>query len=43
VTSRYLLKSLQNQLDSAIIIEQIPELKTTNDIPRTDDALGLAW
>jgi hypothetical protein len=43
VTSRYMLKSLQNQLDSAIIIEQIPESKITNDIPRTDDALGLAW
>ena len=43
VTSRYLLKSFQSQLDSAIIIEQIPELKNSNDIPRTDDALGLAW
>jgi hypothetical protein len=43
VESKYMLDRLQKQLDSAIIIEQLPELKPTNDIPRTDDALGLAW
>jgi hypothetical protein len=43
VESEYMLKRLQKQLDVAIIIEKIPRLKTTNDIPRTDDALGLAW
>lgn len=43
VEGEYMLKRFQRQLDTAIIIEQIPQLKTTNDIPRTDDALGLAW
>lgn len=43
VESKYMLKRLQKQLECAIIIENIPELKVSNDVPRTDDALGLAW
>ena len=43
VTSKYMLKRLQEQLECAIVIEQSPQIESTNDIHRDDDSLGLAW
>ncbi len=38
VTSKYELKSLQNQLDCAIIIDKIPTPESLRDLPRSPDA-----